>query len=84
MLKNPNAEYAWSILDSIYTEDSVYICVIKCKIIGTIEQDGRTLYRLFDERMNWERLAKLPVEELFDTREEAYTEAVKRATTICP
>lgn len=84
MLKNPNAEHAWSIIDSLYTEDSVYISVVKYKIIGTIEQDGQTLYRLFNEKMNWERSAKLPVEELFDTREEAYTEAVKRATTICP
>lgn len=84
MLKNPNAEYAWSIIDSLYTEDSVYISVVKYKIIGTIERDGQTLYRLFNEKMNWERSAKLPVEELFDTREEAYTEAVKRATTVWP
>lgn len=43
MLKNPNAEYAWSIIDSLYTEDSVYISVVKYKIIGTIERDGQTL-----------------------------------------
>lgn len=84
MLKNPNAEYAWSIIDSLYTEDSVYISVVKYKIIGTIERDGQTLYRLFNEKMNWERSVKLPVEELFGTREEAYTEAVKRATTVRP
>ena len=81
MLKNLNATDVWTISWSLYDDDIVLIGASLNKVSRVIEENGQKVFYLIDRRGTKELPFAYSIEDLFDTREQAYTAAVKKATT---